>query len=69
MRSIGLFAGLGMLAVGLVTVYFGLTSPSEWVLFGVDSLLVIGGLQIASGVFFLVETYVFRSRVLPRNSE
>ncbi len=69
MQSIGLFAGLGMLAVGLISLYFGLTSPSEWVLFGVDSLLVIGGLQIVFGIFFLVETFAFRPRVPPRNSE
>lgn len=69
MQSIGLFAGLLMLVVGLTSLYFGLTGPSGFVLFGVDSLLVIGGLQIVAGLFFLADAYAFRPRIPPRQSD
>lgn len=69
MKSIGLFAGLGLLGIGIVNLYLGMRFPDDFVLFGVDALLVIGGMQAVAGVFFLINEFKFRPRIPPRNSE
>jgi hypothetical protein len=69
MKSMGIPAGIGLLGTGILNLYLGLVFPDDFVLFGVDALLVAGGLQVLAGFFFLINEYAFRPRVPFRESE
>ncbi|WP_137287318.1 hypothetical protein [Halorussus salinisoli] len=67
MKSLGLFASFGLLGVGVLNIYLGLVTSTDFVLFGVDALLMAGGLQVIAGIFFLINEHMFRPRVPSRN--
>lgn len=69
MKSMGLLAGLGHLGIGMVNLFLGFRFPDDFVLFGVDALLIIGGGQVVAGIFFLISEYKFRPRVPSQKSE
>ena len=69
MKSMGLLAGFGHLGIGMVNLFLGFRFPDDFLLFGVDVLLIIGGVQVVAGIFFLVNEYKFRPRMASQKSK
>lgn len=65
MKWVGAIAGFGFLGLGVLTLYVAVNSPAEFVLFGVDVLLLVGVSQVLTGLYFLFAVFILEPRIYP----